>query len=78
MANHHRQTAESLRQIAEASNSPRCLTDAQREDLRRAASVLCRLEQLKHDLVATAGTEEEGADSLSAELISLLGLHTGS
>jgi len=77
MANHYRQTAESLRQIAEAPDVP-CLTAAQREDLRRAASILCRLEQLKHDLIATAGTDEEGADGLSAELISLLGLHTGS
>lgn len=54
------------------------LNDAQREDLRHAASILCRLEQLKRDLIASDHNDEAESDRLSRELMSLLGIHVGS
>jgi len=85
MANHFRDTAEKLRQMAAVPRPPGALTDSERQTLEYAAQVLCRLEQLKHDLIATApsldntGGEDNGvSDRLVAELLSLLGLHAGS
>jgi hypothetical protein len=85
MANHFRETAEKLRQMAAAPRPPGAMDDSERQVLEHAAQVLCRLEQLKHDLIATApvldNTSEDDngvSDRLVAELLSLLGLHTGS
>lgn len=76
MANHFRDTAATLRQIAEATDNH--LTDGEREELRRAASTLCRLEQLKRDLIASDHNDEAESDRLSNELMALLGIHRGS
>lgn len=76
MANHFRDTAASLRQIAESKDNR--LTDGEREDVRRAASTLCRLEQLKRDLIASDHEDEAESDRLSRELMALLGIHVGS
>jgi len=81
MANHFRQTAERLRQMANCPRPPGALTDDERKTLHEAAQVLCRLEQLKHDLITTASTsddENDPSDRVAAELMSLLGLHSGS
>jgi len=79
VANHFRQTAETLRELADAPNArlAKGVTEAERQALRRAADLLCRLEKLKRDLVSSAVTEDE-ADSVSADLLALLGLHGGS
>ena len=75
MANHFRQTAQALREAAECK-AP--LTAEQQEDLRHAADILCRMEQLKRDLIASDPTNEGESDRLTAELMSLLGIHRGS
>ena len=46
--------------------------------LLHAASTLCRLEQLKRDLIASDHSDEGESDRLCAELMSLLGIHVGS
>lgn len=75
MANHFRQTAQSLREAAGAKDA---LSPQQRDDLNHAADILCRLEQLKRDLIASDPEDEGESNRLSAEFMSLLGLHTGS
>lgn len=75
MANHFRETAESLREVAE--NAAR-VSPVQRQDLKHAADVLCRLEKLKRDLLATASADDSEEDLLAVELMSLLGLDCGS
>lgn len=75
MANHFRQTAETLREIADR---PAALLDADRAVIRHAADVLCRLEQLKRDLISSDHNDEAESDRLSNELLSLLGIHRGS
>ena len=78
MANYFRQTAETLREIAESSDTLCRLTLSQREDLKRAALVLCRLEQIKRDLIASDSGDDAASERLSLDLIAMLGLHTGS
>jgi len=75
MANHFRQTAESLRNIAENLRAP---TDVERASLKHAADILCRLERLKHDLISMTAAGDADTDNLAAELISLLGINRGS
>lgn len=74
MANHFRQTAQRLREIASTASH---ISADQREDLEYAARTLCRLEQLKHDFIASAVGEGDDveADRLTLELVSVLGLH---
>lgn len=76
MGNVFTTTAESLREI-EADHVAR-LTRAQQEDLRKAADILTRLDKLRQDLLTTATTDSEGEDNLTADLMSLLGLESGS
>lgn len=75
MANHFRETAERLREIADTAAH---LSSDQQADLRRAAQTLCRLEQLKRDLIASDHNDEAESDRLSVELMALLGIHCGS
>ena len=75
MANHFRDDAESLRKIASATAH---LSAEQLEALEGAAKTLCRLEQLKRDLLSSAMADDSEEDLLAAELMSLLGLHVGS
>lgn len=75
MANHFRETAERLRELAD-SIAP--VSAEQQEDLRSAADTLCRLDKLKRDLVASASADDQEEDLLAAELMALLGLHSGS
>lgn len=75
MANHFRDNAERLREIAAVAAH---LSADQRETLESVATVLCRLEQLKRDLLSSALADDSEEDLLAAELMSLLGLHVGS
>jgi hypothetical protein len=75
MANHCRETAERLREIAATVDQ---LSGDQKADLHHAAQILCRLEQLKRDLIASDHNDEGESDRLCAELLSLLGIHVGS
>jgi hypothetical protein len=75
MANHFRETAERLREIAATAAH---ISSDQQADLLHAASTLCRLEQLKRDLIASDHSDEGESDRLCAELMSLLGIHVGS
>lgn len=74
MANHFRETAQSLRDAAEAAQP----TAEQRENMRHAADVLCKLEQLKRDLISSEPDDEAESDRLCAEFMNLLALHRGS
>jgi len=75
MANHFRETAERLREIAATAAH---ISSDQQADLLQAASTLCRLEQLKRNLLSSAMADDSEEDLLAAELMSLLGLHVGS
>ena len=61
---------------------PRTPANAMSEDERQtcehAAQSLCHLERLKRDLVASDPDDEGESERLTAELVSLLGLHRGS
>jgi hypothetical protein len=84
MANHFLQTAQRLREISTAAH----MSVGQRADLEVAVKIMCRLEQLKRDLIASASVLDDtglddsggggGADRVVTELMSLLGLHVGS
>ena len=78
MAIHLRQTAERLRQMANCPRPPHALTPTEREALKAAAEALERLDKLRQDLLTTATTDSEGEDSMTADLMSLLGLESGS
>lgn len=75
MANHFRETAERLREIA-ASAAP--LSADQQETLEVAARAMLRLSLLRNDLIVTAINDSDGGDNLAADLMSLLDLHSGS
>lgn len=78
MAIHLRQTAERLRQMANCPRPPHAMTPQERETLKDAATTLERLDKLRQDLLTTATTDSEGEDNLTADLMSLLGLESGS
>ena len=69
-------TAESLCEIEAGRGQP--LTTMQRQALRKAADILTRLEKLRQDLLTTVMTDSDGEDNLTADLMSLLGLESGS
>jgi U3 small nucleolar ribonucleoprotein component len=76
MANHFRQTAEQLRQMASVKRPSGVeITAAEREALESAAKTLCRLEQLKHDMIASDPEDEAASDRLCDELMAVLGVH---
>jgi len=75
MANHFRKTAERLREISATAAH---LSADQQADLEIAAKILCRLEQLKRDLISSPADDDSASDRLAAEFMSLLGLHAGS
>jgi len=75
MANHFRQTAERLREINATATH---LSADQQADLEIAAKILCRLEQLKRDLISSPADDDSASDRMTAELMALLGLHGGS
>lgn len=78
MANHFRETAEKLRRMAAVPRPPTAMSEDERQTCEHAAQILCRLEQLKRDLIASDPDDEGESDRLTAELVSLLGLHRGS
>ena len=78
MANHFRETAGNLRSMTSAPRLLFEMTATERETLVRAAAVFCRLEQLKRDILASDPADEDEAERLSLELLSLLGLQAGS
>lgn len=75
MANHFRETAERLREIAASADQ---LSVAQQETLEVAARAMLRLSLLRNDLIVTSLNDSDGADNLAADLMSLLDLHSGS
>ena len=54
------------------------LTRPQQDDVRKAIDILNRVAKLRQDLLTTALTDSEGEDNLTADLMSLLGLESGS
>jgi len=74
MANHFRENAEQLRKIAETAD----LSADEKETLESAAKTLCRLEQMKRDLIGSDHDCESTSDRLAADLMSLLGIHAAS
>lgn len=75
MANHFRETAERLREIAASAAH---LSAEQQETLEVAARAMLRLSLLRNDLLVTAINDSDGGDNLAADLMSLLDLHSGS
>lgn len=75
MANHFRETAERLREIAASAGY---LSAAQQETLEVAARAMLRLSLLRNDLIVTSLNDSDGGDNLAADLMSLLDLHSGS
>ena len=76
MANNLTETAEALR-VIEGDLVLR-LSTAQRVDLLKAVDILTRMAKLRQDLLTTVMTDSEGEDNLTADLMSLLGLESGS
>lgn len=74
MANHFRETADKLREAAEADRP----TQEQREAMTEAARVLCRLDQIKRDLIASSSSDVDQSDHVANELVNLLGIERGS
>ena len=75
MANHFRENAERLREIAASAAH---ISADQKETLETAARAMLRLSMLRNDLLVTAITDSAGGDNLAADLMSLLDLHSGS
>lgn len=75
MANHFRENAERLREIAASAAH---ISADQKETLETAARALVRLSMLRNDLLVTAINDYDGGDNLAADLMSLLDLHSGS
>jgi hypothetical protein len=73
--NHFRQIAEQLQAMASVPRPPGSMTDAEREVLQHAAKVLCRLEQMKRDLISSDYNDDAESERLAAELMDLLGIH---
>ena len=70
--NHFRQIAERVQEVAASASH---VSADQRADLEHAAKILCRLEQLKRDLLSSDYNDDTESDRLAAELMALLGIH---
>lgn len=69
---------EEARRLREIAASAAHLSFDQRETLTTCAQTLDRLDKLRQDLLTTASNDSEGEDNLTADLMSLLGLESGS